>query len=330
MNSHFQSGAFNSSSYDQYQVESILLDDGTVIDLLNDLSFVGTANADYIYGTNGDDVLYGLSGNDSLYGNGGDDVLNGGTGNDNLNGGTGDDSYVWSVGDGNDTISEAGGLDQLVLHGVLETDIRIEKYNTYSLRVHVGDETITVNSHFQSDAFNSSSYDQYQVESILLDDGTVIDLLNDLSFVGTANADYLYGTNGSDQLYGNNGSDYLYGGNGNDVLYGGEGVDMLYGQSGADTFVFESGSAFLNSDSIQDFKISENDKLDISDLIVGYDPLTDAITDFVQITESGANSYLSVDADGGADNFIQVGYIYNETGLTDEGALEANGTLITV
>jgi len=63
-------------------------------------------------------------------------------------------------------------------------------------------------------------------------------------------------------------------------------------------------------------------------LLIGYDPLTDAITDFVQITESGTNSYLNVDADGGADNFVQVAYIYNETGLTDEDALQTSGNLI--
>ncbi len=76
--------------------------------------------------------------------------------------------------------------------------------------------------------------------------------------------------------------------------------------------------------------MADGDKLDVSDLIAGYDPLTDAISDFVQITESGSHSYLSVDADGGGDNFVQVAYIYNETGLTDEEALESSGNLITV
>ncbi|MGH1377183.1 MAG: type I secretion C-terminal target domain-containing protein, partial [Alphaproteobacteria bacterium] len=121
------------------------------------------------------------------------------------------------------------------------------------------------------------------------------------------------------------GSDYLYGGGGDDVLYGGSGIDMIYGQSGADTFVFDD---ITSSDNIQDFNLSEGDKLDVSDLISGYDPLSDAISDFVQITESGSNSYLSVDADGGADNFVQVAYLYNKTGLTDEEALETSGNLI--
>ncbi|MCK5384584.1 MAG: type I secretion C-terminal target domain-containing protein, partial [Alphaproteobacteria bacterium] len=167
-------------------------------------------------------------------------------------------------------------------------------------------------------------------ESILLDDGTTISLTSDYIFTGTAGADSITATSQNDVLYGLDGSDYLYGGNGDDVLYGGGGADMLYGQGGADTFAFESGSAFTASDNIQDFNLVDGDALDISDVLSGYDPLTDAITDFVQITESGSNSYLNVDADGGADNFVQIAYLYNVTGLTDEEALETAGDLVTV
>ena len=147
---------------------------------------------------------------------------------------------------------------------------------------------------------------------------------------GGAGSDRLYGEEENDTLYGGEGSDYLYGGDGDDVLYGGGGVDMLYGQGGADIFAFEAGSAFTSSDNIQDFNLSEGDFLDISDILSGYDPLNDAITDFVQITESGSNSYLNVDADGGADNFVQIAYLYGANGLTDEEALEASGDLVTV
>jgi Ca2+-binding RTX toxin-like protein len=148
------------------------------------------------------------------------------------------------------------------------------------------------------------------------------------TLIGGAGNDTLYGYNGDDIMTGGDGSDYLYGGNDNDTLYGGNGIDMLYGQAGADIFVFEADSAFTNSDNIQDFNLLEGDTLDISDILNGYDPLTDAITDFVQITEDGSNSYLNVDADGGADNFVQIAYLYNATGLTDEEALETSGNLI--
>jgi Ca2+-binding RTX toxin-like protein len=323
----YQSDIYQSSSYDNLIVEKIVLDDLSEIDLVNNVTFSGTSGTDY---------LYALNAGSTLIGNGGADYLTGYSG---------DDSYVWDVGDGNDTIGESGGLDQLILHNVLASEVRLENVYGTTLKIHIGSESITINNHFQSDYYQSSSYDGYQVEKIILDDTTEIDLINNVTFTGTSSTDYMYGLNaaetqhgadgadyiygysGDDILYGDAGSDYLYGGNGNDEIIGGAGVDMLYGDDGADIFVFDT---LASSDNIQDFDLSEGDKLDVSDLLIGYDPITDAITDFVQITESGGNSYLNVDADGGADNFVQVAYIYNETGLTDEEALETSGSLITV
>ncbi len=60
----------------------------------------------------------------------------------------------------------------------------------------------------------------------------------------------------------------------------------------------------------------------------GYDPLTDALTNFVEITDSGSHSLLKVDVDGGADNFVQIATLKNIIGLTDEDAIEAAGNLI--
>ncbi|MDH5722393.1 MAG: tandem-95 repeat protein [Alphaproteobacteria bacterium] len=149
--------------------------------------------------------------------------------------------------------------------------------------------------------------------------------------------DFLLGGRGNDTLYGGNGDDVLFGGDHDDVLYGGAGRDLLLGERGADTFVFEADSAFTDIDTIVDFDISEGDMLDISDLLIGYDPLTDAITDFVQITDNSydiyfapTEFYLSVDVDGGADNFVQIATFYGPIGLTDAAALESSGNLITV
>jgi len=74
----------------------------------------------------------------------------------------------------------------------------------------------------------------------------------------------------------------------------------------------------------------DGDVLDVSDILsTHYDPMTDAITDFIQITDDGTHSRLYADADGGADNFVYVSLIRGVTGLTDENALETSGTLIT-
>ncbi len=307
---------------DYYHVESLLLDGGTVIDLLNDLPFEGTSGTDYLYGTNASDSLYGLEGNDTLTGNAGDDTLVGGLGNDTLKGGAGDDTYIWSIGDGNETLMETSGVDKIVFGaGITEDDLSFSLYSSYDVKIHIGSEEITLSGH----RLNGKA-----IETAVLEDGTVIDLVNDLTYSGTENVDHLFGTSGAETLKGLGGNDYIYGSEGDDTLYGGHGADYLFGQGGADTFVFEADSAFLQQDSIQDFSLAQGDKLDISDLISGYDPLTDAISDFVQITDSGSSSVVSVDADGGADNFVQIATLNNVVGLTDEEALETSGNLIVV
>ena len=69
----------------------------------------------------------------------------------------------------------------------------------------------------------------------------------------------------------------------------------------------------------------------MSDLLSAYNPLTDDITHFVEITTSGSNSILKVDANGttGGASFVQIATLEGITGLTNEATLEANGTLIT-
>lgn len=116
------------------------------------------------------------------------------------------------------------------------------------------------------------------------------------------------------------------------TLNGQDGQDDLYGSGGSDIFLFESASAFNDIDTINNFKTGQNDAIDISDLLSGYDPLTDLITDFVEITDSGSDSILKVDTTG-SGSFgagTQIATIIGVTGLTDELALETAGNLITV
>lgn len=133
-----------------------------------------------------------------------------------------------------------------------------------------------------------------------------------------------------DNIDGTPGDDVLYGTAGNDIIDGGTGLDNMTGAAGADTFVFGSDSFDDNVDIIADFDPSEGDTIDLSEVLFDYDPLTDAITDFVEITSNGGDSVISVDTDGGADNFIQIATLTQTSGLTDETLLESNGTLITV
>ena len=127
-------------------------------------------------------------------------------------------------------------------------------------------------------------------------------------------------------------NDYLSGAAGDDVIAGKSGADILIGGTGADQFIFDAMTALGNSDKINDFNTAEGDIIDISDVLspAYSDPLTQAITDFVQITDDGTHSYLSVDVDGGADNFVQIAELRNVTGLTDEQALVDDGYLIVI
>lgn len=143
------------------------------------------------------------------------------------------------------------------------------------------------------------------------------------------NIEAVVGSTFDDTLHGGNTNDFLSGDKGNDAIAGGLGVDQLIGGKGADTFVFESASAFHDVDAIRDFSLADGDKIDISDVLAGYDPIHDAITNFVMITDNGSNSILSIDATGSGSHFIQIATIQGITGLTNEESLETAGTLIT-
>ncbi|WP_457804595.1 type I secretion C-terminal target domain-containing protein [Vibrio cholerae] len=78
--------------------------------------------------------------------------------------------------------------------------------------------------------------------------------------------DILFGQGGDDELYGEDGNDILFGGTGNDILIGGLGDDILTGGSGEDLFKWVDGDLDRSTDRITDFHLSENDKIDLSDL----------------------------------------------------------------
>ena len=130
-----------------------------------------------------------------------------------------------------------------------------------------------------------------------------------------------------DALTGGNGDDYLNGNSGNDILNGRGGADELIGAAGADRFVFDMIDL---QDVIADFKLSENDVIDLSGLFtVEYDPLQDALNEFVTITATGQNSYLSVDTDGGGDNFVQIAAIKGVRGLNAASLYESDNLILS-
>jgi len=276
-----------------YRVDLLTFDDGFTADLPGYLSWMnGTSINDVIAGGGSAEVLIGFDGNDTMTGGGGDDHAHGGAGHDSVDGGAGADMLYGGAGD--DTI--IGGTEDDIMNGGDGVDTADYSSDGAAVTVNLTTGTAT-DGHSDSDTLIS------------------IENITDSGY--------------NDSLTGDSQDNLINGGNGNDILYGLDGLDTLYGGAGADSFIFMADSAFNDVDIIGDFDVStDDDILDLSDLLGLYDPMTDIITDFIQITTAGSDSHVSVDADGGANNFVQIATLTGITGLTDEAALVTSGNLV--
>lgn len=328
-------------------------DNDTIYGGDNDDTVYGEGGTDTLYGDGNADMLYGGDGNDTLWGGSGDDTLSGGAGDDTLRGEAGNNTYLYES--GLDLVVKGyAGTGLLKLSGATTVnDISFSNSGSWDTKIIInsGTDEITMQD-------LRYAYAPYQVDFIAFADGFKTSLPDYASWTtGTSGADSLTGTSGdntiigkdgadtidgaggaddihggagNDSLTGGAGTDLLHGGVGDDTLYGGDGLDTLFGGEGADVFMFESASAYNNVDVVRDFATGDADVLDLSDLLGGYNPLSDAITDFVSITTSGSNSSLFVDRDGLASTygFAQIATISGVTGLSDEAALVTNGNLV--
>ncbi|MEL6297259.1 MAG: type I secretion C-terminal target domain-containing protein [Pseudomonadota bacterium] len=160
----------------------------------------------------------------------------------------------------------------------------------------------------------------------------------DNTLTGGGGADLLSGLGGNDTLSGLGGADFLLGGGGNDILLGGDGDDVLNGGAGLDTMTGGAGEDQFKlsdlpsggTDTITDFTVSDDDVLDVSALMTGYDDGTSDLSDFLQTTESGGDTTVRIDRDGAENgvNFVDLVVLEGNTGLNLE-TLETNGNLVT-
>ncbi len=294
-------------------IEFIQFSNGQSYDLRTALyPVIGDNNSNYLQGIsqggNPNDVIVGNGGDDYLYGYGGNDTLTGGLGNDYINGGIGNDTIIWKTGDGIDRLSDEGGIDNVVINGAFSASNVTYSRNNGDLDILLkGAKSLILDNHF---------YSSNSIETLTFDDGSVFSI-KDIRFVtnGTTGNDSLYGSDAQDQINGNAGNDWIFGAGGNDIIKGGAGNDELYGQAGADRFVFDKahGNAL---DTIYDFRRSEGDQLDLSDILDAYDPLTHAISDFIRITERDSNSYIDIDVNGGGNSFVNTAKLWFVTDLT--------------
>lgn len=310
-------------------------------------------DVDYLYGGADDDTLYGGAG-DELYGGTGNDVMRGYGGTGVFDGGDGEDRIWWrnssegitadlDAGTATDESSNVativdvehltgsdyadtfyGDSGDNVLDGQDGNDELHGRGGADSIYGRVGDDEL------YGDAGDDELYGKEDDD--ILDGGADNDTLeggtgNDRLIGGTGD-DLLYGEADNDTLLGGDGDDVLSAGAGTDAMLGGIGDDRMYGGSGVDTFGFVENDTYV--DRAYDFTYGE-DKINLADLLSGFNSGTDDIDDFVAIVHTGARFDVWVDADGTgtSESMTQIGKIFTDISdtLTADDLL-SNGTLV--
>lgn len=301
------------------------------------LVLLGTAN---LNGT-------GNAGDNSITGNSGNNILDGGAGIDALAGSFGNDTYLLddlmdtaseNAGQGTDTVKAsfsytlAQDFENLTLTGTGDID-GTGNAGVNTITGNIGDNTL------DGDAGADRLYGGAGDDTYVVD--TLGDLVADSSGLDTVQSSISYTlANGLENLVltgigdinggGNRVVNDISGNDGDNLLRGFFGNDMLAGGMGADTFIFEAKTAANGVDTISDFSLVDGDALDLRNLLRAYDEMDDQLSDFVQITDNGIDSIVSVDVNGarGGVNFVQVATLQNIVGLDNEDALVLSGNLI--
>ncbi|MCA3590034.1 MAG: tandem-95 repeat protein, partial [Methylocystis sp.] len=224
-------GLSGTTNTNEYGVEQIVFDDGTIWN--RDALKAQVLSASQ---TSGNDVITGFAG---------DQTLTGGWGNDTLAGLSGNDTYIFARGDGRDVISENSfyDTDQLKIQGYLPNELRLSRINDDLIVRFIGttDELRLINA-----LSGSTNADEQGVDLIAFDDGTIWN--RDALKAQVLSASQ---TSGNDVITGLDGDQTLTGGLGNDTLSG------LYGN---DTYIFARGDG---RDVIDDYGYSSADQLRI-------------------------------------------------------------------
>ncbi|WP_434727973.1 Ig-like domain-containing protein [Acinetobacter sp. PVC-6A] len=303
---------FNDSTatihFGEGQLSSIVFDDGTVWNKAQiEANIIGRllgtdgddhlqadANYSVIYGLDGNDTIQGGVQNDYLYSGNGDDTLISNGGSDSLYGGSGNDTLIYGGNSPNlytGLIGEAGNdtyiVDKALLGSLSYVHIldNTNEQNTLYLKSVSADEIILKQtSADRVIMFNDSTatihFGEGQLSSIVFDDGTTWDKAqieqhiaktvvgtfdNDVVETATANQTYSYTLDtGADTL----------------IFKVLDDIDNLGGNSNGEW---------------TDFNLSENDKLDLSQLLINN---KGNLQEFITVKDTQAGVVMSVDRDG--------------------------------
>jgi len=288
----------------------------------SDIVYTSGGN-DWLDGGEGDDTLNGEAGDDTIFGGAGNDTIAGGTGNDTIDAGAGDDLIAASGGD--DVVDGGEGTDTLDLSAATGTvyadmglgrasgtGIGVQRFSGIENLVFGSGNNIVAGGNGDdsfdggagNDTMNGGAGDDNLAGGLgndALNGGSGDDILS-----GNEGEDTLTGGSGDDQLLGNTGNDRLTGGSGNDLIEGGAGNDILTGGSDFDTFHFAAG---FGQDRIEDFGVSDPDRISFEGLFDGFNAVLAATTQVgndVVITVDDQNTLLIAGttlANLGADDF---------------------------
>ena len=230
---------------------------GVTVDLSMGTATDGAAGTDTLVNIQN---VVGSAYDDTITGDSNDNVIVGGSGNDIIDGGGGTNTIDYSHDPAGVTVDLSMGT---------ATDGWTGSDTLSNIQIVIGshyDDSIT------GDGTSTVSYETAS-------SGVTVDLS-----MGTATGDGSDTLSGIANVTGSAYSDLITGDSNDNVLYGNGGNDSLTGNAGADTFLFKGATALTGVTTIADFNTTDGDKIDIADVLQGhYDPLTDAITNFVSL-----------------------------------------------
>lgn len=348
-------GSYSSSSGVTLPTGEITFDSSysTTWNLANGLTLTATNNGQSIYGTvNGADTLVAAGINENLHAFGGTETLVGGVGATLYNG-TGIDTDVFTAGASptyNIDWIEAnthGGTAHIYLEGINPNNVSVWDDTSGHLWIqYTSSDLVEV---FGGSYSSSSGFALNGISEVTFDSGynttwnmtgglTLTATSDNQSLYGTSvggdtltalgNNDYLYAYAGNNTLTGaNSETNNLYGGSGNDTFVdgGGTATNYMYAGSGVDTFKIESGSS---STDVYNFNTSNGSTIHVEDVLSGYDPVADALANWVQTSTSGGNTIVSVDTTGSGHFTNALVTIEGVTGLGSAADMVTHGQLV--
>ena len=248
---------------DNYKIENLKFEDGTVInDVSNLLTQVTVFEnftlpeesiIDTVIAGNAEISIVGNSNNNTFIGSANNNTYQGKGGNDTIvDTEGGNDTYIYNLGDGLDTITDMDGNDTIQFgEGITIQDLKFVKADN-NLQIWISgnqNEGLIINNFFTKD--ENDSY-RYKIENFKFADGsTITDITsyinteaseNDLTLSEGITEGLLLGNNNS-SLTGNSADNVIYGNSGNNTIQAGAGNDTIYNTSSNsnDTYVYNLG-----------------------------------------------------------------------------------------